>query len=242
MRLSVQLFTLRDAMASDLEGTLAALQDMGLEYVELAGTYGKPANEFAEILSKYDLNVSGSHIGIEGLEHHLDEIVAENKVLGNEWVIVPYISEDRRNWAQLAQTLSDLGEKISADGLRLAYHNHDFEMGLDRGLRTLIAHTHPSLVSFQVDLGWVRFAGEDPAKFIWELGPRAPLVHLKDMAPGCENPHVVAGDGAVHWDEVLAACEATDVQFGSIEMDHPPNDPIDDVRKCVRYFQDRGLS
>lgn len=242
MRLSVQLYTLRDAMGADPASTLAQVRESGLEYVELAGTYGLPAADFAAMLRDHDLKVSGSHVGLEALEKSFDDVVAEAHAFDIEWVIVPYVSEDRRNWGQLAQTLSGLGERLTAEGLSLAYHNHDFEIRADQGLRVLVAETHPMLVSFEIDLGWVRFAGEDPAKLLWELGPRAPLVHLKDMDPGCGNPHVVAGDGAVHWDEVLAACEGIGVQYGVIEMDLPPNDPIQDVRTCVRYFQDRGLS
>jgi sugar phosphate isomerase/epimerase len=242
VRLSIQLFTLRDAMASDPDGTLAALRGMGFHYVELAGYYGNSASQLARMVEKHDLKVSGSHVVIEALESNFAETVEENKTLGNEWLIVPWISEDRRNWPILAQTLTGLGERLSAEGLRLAYHNHDFELDPDQGLRTLVANTHPLLVSFQIDLGWVRFAGEDPAKLLWELGPRAPLVHLKDMDPHCDNPHVVAGDGAVHWDEVLAACDGNGVQFGSIEMDQPPGDPLTDVRACVEYFQARGLT
>lgn len=242
MRLSLQLFTVRDAMGADPAGTLGAIREMGLEYVELAGTYGLPAEEFASMLHDAGLKVSGSHVGLEALEASFDQIVADSRALGNDWVIVPWISEDRRKWSELAKTLSKFGEQLAGEDLKLAYHNHDFELGADQGLRQLIAETHPQLVYFQIDLGWVRFAGEDPAKFLWELGPRAPLVHLKDMDPACANPHVVAGDGAVHWDEVLAACSGIGVQYGAIEMDHPPNDPIADVRTCAKYFQDRGVS
>ena len=229
-------------MAADAPGTLAAIREMGLEYVELAGTYGMPAPEFGDLLKANDLKVSGCHVGIDALEDGFDQLVADGKALGTQWVILPWIAEDRRNWSELAKSLTGFGEQLSGEGLSFAYHNHDFELGPDQGLRTLIAESHPQLVHFQIDLGWVRFAGEDPAKFLWELGPRAPLVHLKDMDPARDNPHVVAGDGAVHWDEVLAACSGIGVQFGAIEMDHPPNNPLEDVRACAKYFQDRGVA
>lgn len=241
MRLSLQLFTVRDAMASDPEGTLSAISDMGLEYVELAGTYDKPAAEFADLLSRHNLKPSGTHNGIESLEQTFEAVVADNKSLGNEWVIVPWIPEERRKWSDMALGLNKIGEKLAAEGLKLAYHNHDFELKADKGLRRLVAETVPASVAFQIDLGWVQYAGEDPANLLYELSSRVPLVHLKDMAPDRENPHVVAGDGAVNWDEVLAVCEGTGVQFGAIEMDLPPNDPIEDVRTCVKYFQARGL-
>jgi sugar phosphate isomerase/epimerase len=241
MRLSLQLFTVRDAMGADLDGTLSAIRETGLDYVELAGFYGKTATEFSAVLKSHGLKPSGSHVGIEVLEQGFEGLVADCKILGNEWVIVPWISENRRNWAELGQSLNAFGKKLSNEGLRLAYHNHDFEFRQDQGLRQLIAATDPELVSFQVDLGWVRFAGEDPAKFLLDNRSRVPIVHLKDMAPDRENPHVVAGDGAVDWTSVIAACVETGVQFGAIEMDMPPNDPVDDVRRCVRYFQERGI-
>ena len=242
MRLSLQLYTLRDAMAADLDGTLAKVSGMGLDYVELAGYYGKTAAEFAKTLKSYGLKPSGSHVGLEALQQNFQGVVEESKVLGNEWVIVPYVSEAQRNWMELGHTLNGLGERLEGEGLRLAYHNHDFELREDQGLRKLVAETHPMLVFFQVDLGWVRFAGEDPAKLLREFDPRVPLVHLKDMVPDRENPHVVAGDGAVNWEEVISACDEIGVQFGAIEMDLPPNDPVEDVRTCVKYFQTRGLS
>src|SRR4051794_22098385 len=103
MRLSLQLYTLRDALASDLEGTIAQVSEMGLEYVELAGYYGKSAEEFAAILHRHNLKPSGSHVGLDGLRHNFRGVVEESKLLGNEWIIVPYVSEDERNWGELAK-------------------------------------------------------------------------------------------------------------------------------------------
>ncbi|MFI5386542.1 MAG: sugar phosphate isomerase/epimerase family protein, partial [Fimbriimonadales bacterium] len=235
------LYTVRDAMAADVEGTLAAIRAMGLDYIELAGTYGRPATEFAGVLNRHGLRVSGSHVGIDALEGNFGAVVEESRIFGNEWIIVPYIGQERRNWEELARTFSAFADRLRAEGLRFAYHNHDFEFGPDQGMRQLLAHSSPS-VSFQVDLGWVRYAGDDPAKFMREAGSRASLVHLKDLAPDRENPHVVAGDGQVDWTSVLMACDEVGVQFGAIEMDHPPHDPITDTGTCVKYFQARGLS
>lgn len=228
-------------MAKDVEGTLAAIRAMGLEYVELAGYYGMTAAEYSNSLSKHGLKASGSHVGIDALENEFDKVVEESRSLGSEWVIVPWIAPERRNWSKLAATFNALGERLGQHGLNFAYHNHDFEFGPDQGMRQLLTNAG-SRVFLQVDLGWVRFAGDDPAKFMREAGSRAPLVHLKDMAPGRENPHVIAGDGAVEWDSVLAACKESGVKFGAIEMDLPPRDPVDDTRKCVEYFRARGLS
>ncbi|HWA82996.1 MAG TPA: sugar phosphate isomerase/epimerase [Fimbriimonadaceae bacterium] len=240
MRLSLQLFTIRDAMAADMEGALAAVRATGLEYVELAGYYGKSAADFATILASHGLKVSGSHVGLDDLENHFQTVVDDSEAFGNQWVIVPWVSEERRNWPVLAKTLGELGDRLSARGLKLAYHNHDFEFGPDQGMRQLMANAGEH-VKFQIDLGWVLFAGQDPAEFLRDVRGKAPLVHLKDMAPDLDNPHVVAGEGAMNWPSVLEACSETNVLFGAVEMDKPPHDPLTDVKTCVQYFQARGL-
>src|SRR5579862_7583878 len=122
MRISLQLYTVRDAMAKDIDGTLAAIKGSGLEYVELAGTYGKPASEFASVLAGHGLKVSGSHTGIEALEANFDQVVAYTKAFDNDWVIVPYIGQDRRNWTELAKTFNAFGQRLRAVGLKFAYH------------------------------------------------------------------------------------------------------------------------
>lgn len=242
MRLSLQLYTLREPLQHDVDGVLAEIARTGLEYVELAGTCGPPPAAFRARLDEHGLKVSGAHVPIGALEDDLARVVAECRALDNEWVIVPWVEEARRDWFALAQDLSALGRRLADEGLRLAYHNHQFELGPDEGLRTLIVESNPALVNFQFDLGWLRAAGEDPQEWLWEFGPRVPLVHLKDLRPGAENPHVAAGDGVLAWDEILPACEGVDVRFGAIEMDDPPTDPIQDVRRCIDYFHERGLN
>ncbi|HTQ09039.1 MAG TPA: sugar phosphate isomerase/epimerase [Fimbriimonadaceae bacterium] len=241
MRLSLQLYTLRDAMAADAEGTLDKVRSMGLEYVELAGAYGRPPAEFAETLREQGLLVSGAHVGIESLETDFATVVDEARLFDCEWVIVPYIGQDRRDWSELAKTFDALGRRLAGEGLKFAYHNHDFEFGEEQGLRKLVAETDPDTVFFQLDLGWAKNAGEDPAALMREFGTRAPLVHLKDMAPSQENIHVTAGDGEIDWTATLAACAEVGVEYGSIEMDRPPTDPIEDTRRCVEFFHGRGV-
>ncbi len=238
MRLSLQLFTVREALEANRIETLSAIRSFGLEYVELAGYAGATADQFRIELGEAGLIVSGAHTMLDALESDLDAVIAENVAFGNRWVIVPYVGEADRVWPALAARLNLIGEQLASSGLRLAYHNHDFEFGADGGFRQLVARTNPAFVWFQVDVGWVRYAGEDPAALLRELGERVKLVHLKDLRAG-DDPHVLAGEGDVDWDSVLMECAG--VEFGAIEMDVPPNDPLADVRACVEFFRARGL-
>ncbi len=236
MKLSLQLFTVRDAMAASPEETLGRLAEIGLQFVEPAGTYGMTGEQFRAMLDRHGLRASGMHVGLDQLEQYLSAVVDAAQALDTEWVIVPYLPENRRTWPEVAGTLNNIGGRLQANGLKLAYHNHDFEFR-DGGLEVLLQQTNPEVVYFELDLGWIQFAGKSPVDTLNAFGHRAPLVHLKDMLPGAENPHVVAGHGTVDWIQVLAACKARDVEFGVIEMDHPPNDPVEDVSACFRFFK-----
>lgn len=240
MKLSIQLFTVRDAMTADPTATLSALRKIGFRYVELAGTYGSSASEFRQRMDDAGLKASGCHVSLESLEGNFSRVVDESLELDCEWVIIPYLPEERRDWVKIASTLNYLGSRLAANSLKLAYHNHDFELR-HGGLHALLDHTDQSFVFFQLDLGWLSFAGIDPAEAVRHFGDRAPLVHLKDMLVGSDNPHVVAGNGSLNWDEILAACAEKNVEFGSIEMDHPPSDPLDDVKACYDFFNAKGL-
>jgi len=243
MRLTVQLYTLRDQLAQDLRGTLEQVKAIGLEYVELAGDYGKSAAEWRTLLDELGLKASGSHIGVDALEGNFDKVLADAKTLGFPYVIVPWVSEDRYRdgWDVFGKVLEGYGKKLSAEGLKLCYHNHAFEYENGNGLKALYDATEPEYVQAEVDAAWVKIGGEDPVEIIRSLKGRVPLVHLKDFDPSKDPQWRPAGEGTLDYDGVLAACEEAGVQFGAIELDVSPGDPIDDVRKSYAFLKSRGL-
>jgi sugar phosphate isomerase/epimerase len=150
-----------------------------------------------------------------------------------------------QGWARLARELNDVGRRVREEGLAFAYHNHAFEFELEGGrpgLDILFENTDPELVQAQIDVAWVRHAGVDPADLLRRLKGRVPLVHLKDITDSPEQLDVVAGGGLVDWDSVLAACAEVKAEFGTVEMDHPPQPALDAVRACHSFFHERGLS
>ena len=246
MRLSVQLYTVRDALAQDYVGTLKKLRDIGLEYVEGAGNYGGgTAEEGKKILDDLGLKASGSHVGIDALQSDLDTVIATHKTLECPYVIIPYLGADDRDYAKLAATVAPIGTRLKAEGLTLCYHNHDFEfVEIDgtTGLDLLYAKTNPNLLQAELDLAWIQIGSQDPAAYIRKYATRTPLVHLKDFDPNATPRWRPAGEGVVDWDACLAACNEANVQFGAIELDESPGDPIDAVRKSFEFFKAKGLS
>lgn len=243
MRLSVQLYTLRDPMDTDPWGTLAKVREMGLNYVELAGTYGLDPAEFKSKLDELGLKISGSHIGLDALENDFDNVVASHKALGCDFIVLPWVATDfwKENWKDLQGRAEMIGKKLAAEGIQFAYHNHGFELE-DRLLGDFFDGCDPEAVKCQLDLGWVYFAGEDPVEWINRYGSRTPSVHLKDMDMAPDSPDAIAGKGKMEWEPILKACFMNGVPYGSIEMDNPPGDALESVRECVEFFRARGVT
>jgi sugar phosphate isomerase/epimerase len=245
MRLSVQLYTVRDQLANDLEGTLREIKSAGLNHVELAGLSGKTAEEWKSLLSEIGLTAKSAHIGINAFDHEYEATVADAKTLGLEYVIVPWIGRDRyeNGWDKFGQELDSLGRKLIQDGLQLAYHNHAFEFeGDGSGLETLYAAASSDTLKAELDLAWVQIGGADPAAWISKMGRRCPLVHLKDYDPSRDPQWVAGGQGIVDWAAVLAATSAAGTEYGVIELDAFAGDPMDAVRASVEFFRGKGVT
>ena len=196
MRLSVQLYTVRDALAEDYVGTLKKLKDIGLEYVEGAGNYGGgSAEEGKKILDDLGLKASGSHVGIDQLQHDLDEVIETHQTMEIPFVIIPYLAEgDRNDYTKLAGILEPIGHKLKDKGLTLCYHNHDFEfqkLNDETGLDILYSKTDPTLSRPSSTSPGSRSAATDPATYIQKYADRTPLVHLKDF-DSSEDPPLAA--------------------------------------------------
>ncbi len=243
MRISLQLYTLRNALAQDVPGTLDKVRDIGLKFVEFAGYYDLSAADWKALLDERGLAFSAAHIGFETLRDDFDDVVADCKTMGIDTVVVPWISEEhyKDGWDAFGRELQPIGQMLKNQELHLAYHNHAFEFKSD-GLIGLYGATSPDNLKAQLDLAWVHIGGADPVDYIQKFSDRTPQVHLKDYDPTQTPQWRPAGQGILDWDAILAACEAAGVQFGSIELDESPGEPIDAVRESFAFFASKGLS
>jgi sugar phosphate isomerase/epimerase len=242
VNLSVQLYTVRNQMAEDLRGTLAQIREIGYRYVEGGSLADRGVEFWQRTLAELDLKMSGMHVGIEALESDASAAIDEALAVDCPFLIVPWLPEDRRrDYASLARSLEEIGRQCRDRGVRLAYHNHDFEL-LDGGLDTLYGASDPDLVHAELDVAWVAIGGQDPVDWIAKLGPRASLIHLKDYDPAKTPVWQAAGQGVIDWDGVLRACDDAGVEFGCAELDEYDGNPIDALRLSYRFFASRGLS
>ena len=246
MKLSVQLYTVRDQYAADPRDTYARLSDMGLEYVEGGGSFGAvTAEEGRTMLEEYGLKASGTHYGISELEADPQKAITDAKTLGLSYIIVPWIGKDvwGDGWDVAAKRLEKIGKIVKDAGLTLCYHNHDFEFKNEGtpGLDQLYAAADPGLLKAELDIAWTQIGGGVPAEYIKKLSNRLPLVHLKDFNPNETPIWRPCGQGLVDWDAALAACNDAGVEFGAIELDESPGDPFDAVRESVEFLRAKGV-
>lgn len=185
---AIQLYTLRDEMEKDFEGTLKKVKEFGYDGVEFAGLYGKTAAEVKALCAENGLAPVSAHVSIDEILEDPDAVLSTYAQIGCKYVAVPYLCEDRRpgtdGWDKTVADIRLIAEKAKALGLTLLYHNHDFEFVKIDGEYALdiLYKTIPAdLLQTELDVCWVNVGGEVPADYILKYSNRAPVVHLKDF-------------------------------------------------------------
>ena len=236
--IGVQLYTVRAVMATDPEGTLATIADIGYEEVELAGRYGMSAREMKARLDAAGLAATSSHHSLEEVRGSWEATLEAAVALGQRLVVVPALPVAERDGEALRRAADDFnraGEAARAAGLRFGYHNHDWEMrpGPDdvRPIDLLLDRTDPELVDWQMDVFWVVHAGADPMAELDARAGRVTSLHVKDRTAAGEMADV--GAGVIDFRPVLARASELGLLHQYVEHDEP-GDPIASVRASFR--------
>lgn len=233
MQISVQLYTVRDALAADPAGTLARLAEAGYTTVEPFDLLGH-ADMLETALPAAGLQAASTHAALVA-ENDPEAVFAAAARLGITTVIEPV--SDREIWTdperirQVAERLNALAPLAARHGVRIGYHNHDAECRPLADGRTGLEHLAESLdpaVVLEVDTYWAAVAGADPAALLRTLGERVIAVHLKDgpLSGGTED-QVILGQGEVDVPAILDA--ASGVELGVIEFDDHRGDVLQAV-------------
>lgn len=227
-KISIQLYTLRSVLETDLEGTLDALADIGFRKVELAGTYGRSATEFRKLLDARRIRATSTHVGIDGVD--IDQAIADAKILGNlrsnvAWANFGTIAE----WESFAGRLEAAGKAYRRAGIGFGYHNHNHEFAPIDGVRpydVLTRHTSRRNVSLEMDLFWVVAADVDPVREFYRIAGRVKQFHVKDRTP--DGGFADLGEGVIDFRRIFRATRPLEVDEYIVENDQPV-----DALKCA---------
>lgn len=198
----IQVYTVRDYAEKDFLGTMKALKEMGYDYVELAGLYGKSADEIAAACREAGVCPISAHVPMAELLADTEGTVATYKKIGVRFIAIPYLGADMRpgvpDYDDVLAKIAAIGTECKKQGIQLLYHNHDFEFikmpDGSYGLDYMYDKVPADLLATELDTCWVKVAGENPADYVRKYTGRAPVVHLKDFVGAkSENMYELIG-------------------------------------------------
>ncbi|RZK31610.1 MAG: sugar phosphate isomerase/epimerase [Hymenobacter sp.] len=256
----LQLYTLRDFIGQDAKGVLAKVAKAGYQEVE---TYGyspdkhfwglKPA-EFKAVLAANGLTTPSGHYDLggylrEGNEALLTTTMEAAKACGQQYLIVPSVEEKLRatpaDFRALAAKLNKAGARCKAAGLRLGYHNHDFEfkpLGGTTLYDVLLKETDPTLVDFEMDIYWVVRAGQDPIKLMQAHPKRFPLWHIKDMDKAQPNLNTEVGSGSIDYRAIMTYAGTAGLKHAIMEQENFALDAYQSIAQSAAYMRKNLLA
>jgi sugar phosphate isomerase/epimerase len=244
--IALQLYTIRDLLTKDYEGTIRKVADMGYVGVETANMFGGSPASAAKLFSELGLTVSGAH-GALPLGDQKQEVIDTMQALNCKRLILPWQPPEKYSSLDGIKNVCDLlneGAVVArANGFQLGYHNHWFEYEFVENrlpVDVMLEHLDPN-VFLEVDVYWVQTAGQNPVEVVRRLGSRAPLLHIKDGPCQIEAPMTALGEGVVDIPGVVAAGERS-TEWLVVELDRCATDMMEAVRKSYQYLIAKGLA
>src|ERR1700722_9205723 len=263
--IGLQLYTVRDAMASDPTGTLAKVAGIGYNSVEGAtytGSekfYGMDANTFAGVLKNNGLVMRSCHYrygedsqgatltnGVFNgtILHDWDHTVEDAHAVGLQYMACAWLSPTERkgldHYKKMADDFNVAGQKCKAAGIQFVYHNHDFEFDQQDGkypYDVILENTDPDLVKMEVDLYWLTFASQDADKLFNAPPRRCPLWHLKDMDHTPDKKFTSVGSGVIDFKNIFAHRDTAGMKYFFVEEDKCPGSPFDAITTSFNYIK-----
>jgi len=238
---SIQLYTLRNALQEDLPGTIRRVAEIGFTQVE-PYNFVATATELGVALKENGLTAPSGHAPL--LSQDQDQIFAAARELGIGTVIEPYITAEHWQSAEdiqaTAAKLNAAARKGAEYGIRVGYHNHQWELESTIEGRTALEYFEelldPALV-LEVDTYWVAVGGQDPVQLLRRLGDRVKFIHIKDGPLTTDTKaQQPAGQGRVPVLEVIAA--AASLEVGVVEFDDYSGDIFDGIAQSLAFLQE----
>jgi len=249
MPVGLQLYSVRDLLPKDFDGTLHKVAAAGYTEVEAAGYYKRTAAEFRHSMDQAGLRCISTHHSMSQLSPHLDELIEYGHNLGLTYIVCPSPTRkdpkargelNLEDWRWVAGELNRIGEKVKAAGMTFGYHNHGPEFGTEGGMvfyDELLRLTDPKLVVFEMDCGWVYSAHRNPLDYLSKTPERFPLLHVKDMERGANGQEhsAVLGRGTMDYVPIIRA--ATGLRHYFVEQEDFDIDTMEALRLDADYMR-----
>jgi sugar phosphate isomerase/epimerase len=256
--IGLQLYTIRDAMGTDVPGSLKKVSDAGYKYVELASYadgkfYGYEPADFKKLVNDLGMEILSSHTQVEAKGITLDnaqKMAEDHAKIGVKYCIQPWVVEEARttiaSYKKMVSDWNKVGGIMKDHGIIFGYHNHNFEFNTVEGkipyYDVMLAELNPQLVTMEIDLFWTTKAGQNPVEIFKKYPGRFQLFHMKDMftkeAPYYttvgEDDFAPVGAGVINFKEILAAKDIAGMKYMIVEQDLSKEGlPFEDIKTSI---------
>jgi len=253
-KIGIQLYTLRDVIFKDVQGTLKQVADFGYQELELFGyndgkVFGKPVSEFTKMVHDLGMKITSGHYAtglvnppsgspiVGTLVNQWEKAVNDAKVLGQEYMLVAYLQKDERksldDYKKVCELINKNAEVCKKYGIKIGYHNHDFEFEPIDGkvpYDLMLKELDPKLVSLELDLFWTIYANQDPIKLFEAHPGRFEQWHVKDMSKDDRKRNADVGTGTIDFKSIFAKAKESGMKHFYIEHDNFPVSSIESVK------------
>jgi sugar phosphate isomerase/epimerase len=239
-KIGIQLYSLRDAINEDLEGTLQKIANIGYNSIEAAGYsnkrfYGLSPKTFKSLVISKGMEINSSHSSFE--PEQAEMFANDAKEIGCRYIVIPYMPYHLRDsldgYKQLADKLNKSGEICKKAGIKLGYHNHEFEFKKIDGqlpFDILLNRTDKDFVTFELDLYWIKKGGFSPVDYFKRFPQRFELWHVKDMETGSQRRFAPVGQGKIDFPKIFMHKNFSGMKYFFVEQDqffvHKPFESI----------------
>ncbi len=252
--IGLQLYTLRDAFSKDAKKVLEHVAKSGYKEVETygysseQGFFGTSPKDFKKILNDNGLKAPSGHYDFntfvkDNNADFLKSSIECANILGSEYVTIPWLDENLRKnidgYKRIAQKINEAAVLCKQSGLKLAYHNHNFEFkkfGNQTGYDILLQETDKKLVDFELDIYWAVSTGNDPLQLFRANPGRFKMWHVKDMDKSKAEWNTEIGEGSINFKAIFAEAKLSGMQhfFVEQESNYSPN-PNDSIKTSWDY-------
>jgi len=246
--IGLELYSVREALKKDLEGTVRAVAQLGYQCVEFYAPYF----EWTEAQTK-QMRKLLDDLGVRCYSTHNDEkyFSAENigkardmnLILGCKYMVMAYSEPNKGldGWKAIADELNAAAEKLEPSGLKPGYHNHQAEWKPVDGVRPMeiiAKNTKPSIM-LQLDVGTCVNAGADPVAWIRSNPGRIHSLHLKDWSSdSAKGYQVLFGEGDAKWKDIFAAAESVGgVEYYLLEQEGSRYGELETAKRCLQAYR-----
>lgn len=244
--IGIQLYTLRNLVEEDFEGTLRKLARIGYKTIEAAGYnngkfYGFEPQTYRRKLEDLGLIPLSSHSSVS--PENIQKTIVDTLKAGMQYLVLPFIPQEKRqsldDYKRLADELNKMGMMCKKAGLIFGYHNHDFEFHKKDNqvpFDLLLENTDPDYVTMELDIYWMRFARKDPIDYFERYPGRFSLWHVKDMADSPDKQTTEIGSGVIGFPTLFASAEQAGLKHYFVEQETFTIDPIQSVAQSFNYL------